>query len=440
MRLRLWAGSASSRPHSLVLISARGAGWQAFPDQLAAGEQWRPRRVGESGGVDDRGRGCRGAGCAVGGVAGAALILGVGLKHRGRFCRDGRRRRGARATGAGQRLLVHAPRTGFDFTRDQRFTLPAGTRGGTAQALVPTRRPPSSSSRSTGCSAPSPTSATSYTNAAEQKVTRRSAIWSISSASSARGSTSTCSTWRRSGYERQLDRADEGRTGAEGRHRRGPGEQHLLRRQQARAAAIVQRVPAARQDREQGGQRRSRQPRARCRRASTGSPAACSRSRSADRRSRCAWSTNCSPRRTGGTAASLHPRRAAKALTDQGFDVVDIVLKKNWNDHSTRPGAGRGHAARRASWSDSKATRTRPARTLRREGRRADSRRGEEGRGGSAKAAVARLREFYTQLGEGTRQREWTELIAAFRKWNGTTGRAISEENESEFRNMLLAV
>jgi hypothetical protein len=127
-----------------------------------------------------------------------------------------------------------------------------------------------------------------------------------------------------------------------------------------------------------------------------------------------------------------------RALTDQGFDVVDIVLKKNWSDPTKElePAAysldenklerieGDADAAREAL----EAARD-DIRILEKVTKAADE----------AKDRPWRDRaEFYTQLNRGTRQREWTELIAAFDKWVAG-GRPVSEANEAEFRALLLA-
>ena len=127
-----------------------------------------------------------------------------------------------------------------------------------------------------------------------------------------------------------------------------------------------------------------------------------------------------------------------KALTDQGFDVVDIVLKKNWTDSTKElePAAyslqenklerleGDADAAREALQGA-----TDDVKVL-----------------GAVKKATEEAQkrpwrdraDFYTQLDRGTRQREWTELIAAFRKW-AVGGRPVTEESEAEFRTVMLA-
>jgi hypothetical protein len=126
-----------------------------------------------------------------------------------------------------------------------------------------------------------------------------------------------------------------------------------------------------------------------------------------------------------------------KSLAEQGFDVVDIVLKKNWADSTKdlEPAAyslqenklerleGDADAAREALRSAQDDVRILEA--VRRAAEEAQQRPWED------RAA------FYNSLLEGTRQREWTELLAAFKKWSAT-GRPV-QGNEDEFRKLLFA-
>lgn len=128
-----------------------------------------------------------------------------------------------------------------------------------------------------------------------------------------------------------------------------------------------------------------------------------------------------------------------RALTDQGFDVVDVVLKKNWND-ATKPDL----EPAAYTLAENKLERLEGEADDAREGVRAAR---DEVRilGAVRRAADEYAKrpwrdraEFYTSLSEGTRQREWTELIAAFRKW-AAQGRPVTETNEAEFRVVLFA-
>jgi len=126
-----------------------------------------------------------------------------------------------------------------------------------------------------------------------------------------------------------------------------------------------------------------------------------------------------------------------KSLTDQGFDVVDIVLKKNWSDNSKElePAA--------YSLDENKLERLEGDADSAREALRAAK---DDVR---ILAVVKKAAEdvqkrpwedradFYNSLVEGTRRREWTELIAAFRKWSET--RRPVQGNEEEFKVVLFA-
>jgi hypothetical protein len=127
-----------------------------------------------------------------------------------------------------------------------------------------------------------------------------------------------------------------------------------------------------------------------------------------------------------------------RSLTEQGFDVVDIVLKKNWADSTKdlEPAAyslqenklerleGEADAAREALRSAQDDVRILAA----------------------VRKAVDEVRtrpwrdraEMYTQLDRGARQREWTEVIGAIRKW-ASGGRPVTEDNEVEFKPLLAA-
>lgn len=127
-----------------------------------------------------------------------------------------------------------------------------------------------------------------------------------------------------------------------------------------------------------------------------------------------------------------------RSLTDQGFDVVDIVLKKNWSDNTKElePAA--------YSLEETKLERLEGDADAAREALR--SAQDDVRILASVRKAAEEVQkrpwrdraEFYAQLAEGTRQREWTELLGAFRRWSAG-GRPVTEENEAEFRPVLFA-
>ncbi|MDY3555381.1 hypothetical protein R5W24_004524 [Gemmata sp. JC717] len=124
-----------------------------------------------------------------------------------------------------------------------------------------------------------------------------------------------------------------------------------------------------------------------------------------------------------------------RALTDNGFDVVDVVLKKNWEDPTKEiePAA--------YTLDESK---------LERLEAEADSARDAVQGAKDDVKVLTQLRaaldtvlrqpvrdrvDFYNQLGQGARVREWTELIAAFRRWTG--GPQITAESEAELQGLV---
>ncbi len=127
-----------------------------------------------------------------------------------------------------------------------------------------------------------------------------------------------------------------------------------------------------------------------------------------------------------------------KSLTDQGFDVVDIVLKKNWADNTKE--------LEPAAYSLEETKLERLEGDADAAGEALRSAQDDVRILGAVKQAAKSVQkrpwrdraEFYTQLAEGTRQREWTELLGAFRKWSAG-GRPVTEENESEFHTVLFA-
>lgn len=127
---------------------------------------------------------------------------------------------------------------------------------------------------------------------------------------------------------------------------------------------------------------------------------------------------------------------AKKALAAQGFDVVDVVLKKNWND-ATKPDLEPSaytldeNKLERLEGDVSDATdELRVAQLV--------SKRLTE----NEKAFAEPTKEwrdrakFYNDLFAETRRFEWTELLAAFRRWSARD-EAVTEANDAEFRATL---
>lgn len=129
---------------------------------------------------------------------------------------------------------------------------------------------------------------------------------------------------------------------------------------------------------------------------------------------------------------------AKKALAAQGFDVVDVVLKKNWND-ATKPDL------------EPSAYTLDENKLERLEGDVADAT--DELR--VAQLVSKRLTEnektfaeptgewrdrakFYNDLFAETRRFEWTELLGAFRRWSARD-EAVTAANDAEFRAVLSA-
>jgi hypothetical protein len=127
-----------------------------------------------------------------------------------------------------------------------------------------------------------------------------------------------------------------------------------------------------------------------------------------------------------------------KSLNDQGFDVVDVVLKKNWEDRDKElePAAytlEESRLERLEAEEDSAASEERAARN--------DVRILAEAGKEAEKVPGRPLRErveFYNDLARGAQLREWTELLAAFRKW-AARGPQVTEENAGELQALVLA-
>ncbi len=125
-----------------------------------------------------------------------------------------------------------------------------------------------------------------------------------------------------------------------------------------------------------------------------------------------------------------------KALTEQGFDVVDVVLKKNWNDSTKpdlEPSAYTLDENKLERLEGDVADATDELRIAQRVSGRLEE---------NATAFAAPTREwrdrakFYNDLFADTRRFEWTELLAAFRRW-AARDEAVTEANDAEFRATL---
>jgi len=127
-----------------------------------------------------------------------------------------------------------------------------------------------------------------------------------------------------------------------------------------------------------------------------------------------------------------------KSLTDNGFDVIDIILKKNWDSGSEPEPAA-------YTIQESK---------LERLEAELDSARDQFRSAQNDVKIVASIRktfddvtnrpfrdrgEFYVELARAAQIRGWSEIVAAYRKWLGEEGRPISEANEPDLRQALLA-
>jgi len=127
-----------------------------------------------------------------------------------------------------------------------------------------------------------------------------------------------------------------------------------------------------------------------------------------------------------------------KSLTENGFDVIDIILKKNWESESAPDPAA-------YTIQESK---------LERLEAELDSARDQLRAAQNDVKIVASLRkafddvksepfrdrgDFYVSVSRAAQVRGWSEIVSAYRKWLGEESRPISEANEPELRPVLLA-
>jgi hypothetical protein len=124
-----------------------------------------------------------------------------------------------------------------------------------------------------------------------------------------------------------------------------------------------------------------------------------------------------------------------KALAAQGFDVVDVVLKKNWNDNTKdlEPSAYTLDENKLERLEGDVTDATDELRVAQLVSKRLKV-------GAEAFAAPTRQwrdrAQFYNELFEETRRFEWTELLAAFRRWSARE-ETLTEANDAAFRATL---
>ncbi|MFO0826334.1 MAG: hypothetical protein U0792_24980, partial [Gemmataceae bacterium] len=128
-----------------------------------------------------------------------------------------------------------------------------------------------------------------------------------------------------------------------------------------------------------------------------------------------------------------------KSLTEHGYDVIDIILKKNWLDRNKdlEPSAD--------TIQESK---------LERLEAELDSARSQYRSAEAEVKIIADVKqtfdeapqhpfsersEFYSNLNRGALVRGWRELLTAYRKWSGGEPRQIKEDNEAALRDELAA-
>jgi ABC-type uncharacterized transport system involved in gliding motility auxiliary subunit len=127
-----------------------------------------------------------------------------------------------------------------------------------------------------------------------------------------------------------------------------------------------------------------------------------------------------------------------KALEDYGFDVIDIVLKKNWKDETKElePAAQTARESRLEQVEAELATAVDKGRSARADRQILDVLVEEVEK---LKTRGAREREkFYGDLNRGAREQQWLEVVAAYRKLIAT-GQGLTTESEAAFQIALLA-
>jgi hypothetical protein len=127
-----------------------------------------------------------------------------------------------------------------------------------------------------------------------------------------------------------------------------------------------------------------------------------------------------------------------KALDDYGFDVIDIVLKKNWEDGEKEPEPA-AQTARESKLEQAEAeldAATDKGHAARAERQILDFLAEQIDK---LKTLTSRDRsEFYTNLNRLVREQQWLELVAVYRKWSAT-GVTLDTDNETQLRADLAA-
>jgi hypothetical protein len=125
-----------------------------------------------------------------------------------------------------------------------------------------------------------------------------------------------------------------------------------------------------------------------------------------------------------------------KALDDYGFDVIDIVLKKNSEGEEPEPAALTVRESKLEQVEAELAAATDKGRAARKELHNLDEILEDLEK---LKNANPRQRgEYYVQLGGAARGREWLEVIAAYQKWVAG-GQTLTPENELDFRKAIIS-
>ncbi len=127
-----------------------------------------------------------------------------------------------------------------------------------------------------------------------------------------------------------------------------------------------------------------------------------------------------------------------KALAAQGFDVVDVVLKKNWNDN-TKPDLEPSAYTLDENKLERLEGDVTDATDELRIAQLVSKRLSENETAFAQPTRDWRDRaKFYNDLFADTRRFEWTELLAAFRRWSARDEN-VTEANDAEFRALLAA-
>lgn len=128
-----------------------------------------------------------------------------------------------------------------------------------------------------------------------------------------------------------------------------------------------------------------------------------------------------------------------KALTDHGFDVVDVLLKKNWEDNTKElEPAAYTFAESKLERLEAEADSARDAVQSAKDDVKLLAAVAKEAADETARTTIRERVEFYNALRRGAQLREWTELFAAFVRWGGR-GQPVTAENEGELKALVTA-